>query len=850
MPPSQLPAKAQQALNLPPGWKTFSPFPFTGLNTQGTSISIEDGEFPWIENFVHIGPGKLRIAWDVGTILYSAPSPQTIPYYQFFTIGPTYYIMIFLSGGTAVQIELDNNTYSYLTPSLPFYLSSSGFLPVARSWGTQYLLIANKNTPNDYWAWDGAILYGAGTAAPNGVNILAGGSGYTSLPTLTVFGGHGSGIEITPVISGGSIVEMTITAPGTGYQPGDVVQVAAAGGGGNTSPILLAALTATTVAGVTVTAPGSGYTTAAIALTGGGGTGAAAVAMISDGTIAAITITNPGTGYTSAPDVVITGNGKNAAGAAVLTPSGVASVTVQNGGSGFITVPLLSFAGGAGAGATAVANLTATGIAAINVSDGGTGYTSAPTIAFLPSAGGATATANIAGGSVVSVTVTAPGSFTSSVEVTFTGGGGTGAGATVLFQPTSIASVTISSSGQFYTDAPAVEVAPGANAAAYGTINLMPYGVSGSDLDTWESRVFIVDPAPGEFETTPSGGNWQVSAPGSFIDFATSDGGAQALSTDSFLQTRYTAVRQSSGYIYFFGDGSASVITSITTAAASGSSLPTTNYVYQNVDPQAGARWRDSAQTFGRSLIVANETGVYGLYGGTLSKISAKLDGLFDTAVFPPTPGAITPTSTIVFIHAVKHYALMMTIIDPDTNAMRNVMIAWNEKDWTILSQTPALTTITAQKVASNYNAFGSDGTSIYPMFTTPSATLVKRLDTKQYGTDQSFIQKEAHAVYLVAQDNTADLVGVSGSLTGVASGIAIQSGIFPTGASATWPNIFNNQPTFQAPPPYWPIWGTSMGGIKFMTLSLRLETTAPDFTLGNLVVGYVHYDSYYAQSP
>lgn len=57
---------------------------------------------------------------------------------------------------------------------------------------------------------------------------------------------------------------------------------------------------------------GSGYTHATVSLTGGGGSGFAATANIVGGAVTSITITNPGTGFTSIPTVVITGDGTGA----------------------------------------------------------------------------------------------------------------------------------------------------------------------------------------------------------------------------------------------------------------------------------------------------------------------------------------------------------------------------------------------------------------------------------------------------------------------------------------------------------------------------------------------------------
>lgn len=936
MPPQQnISAKAQEAMGLPPGFKAYSNFPFGGMNVQASPIALQDNEFTWIENFLKLGDGNFRTAWDVGAAIYSQGD---VVYYSFYTIATSYYLIVFLSNGNAIQIDTVTGVTTPINPSSAFYLSSApDHLPFAKAWGTQFLLICNNNTPNDYWAWDGTILYFAGSAAPLGVNILSGGFNYTSNPTLTVFGGQGSGIQITPVISGGQVVELNITNPGLDYEIGDVVQVAFSGGGSSDSPILVANLTSGEVSGATITAPGLGYTTATAAFSGGGGSGTAATVTVTTGQVTAITITNPGTGYTSAPSITISGGGVGAAAVAVLGASGVSSVTVVDGGSGFTTVPLITFVGGQGAGATGIAVLASTSIATINVTAGGSGYTSAPTVtivggqtisepttvaqatavvvgtsvtsytvttagagystpptvtvsggggtgatavavisggavtAITPVATGtgytstptvamtgggsaglaATAVANLVGDMVGSVTITNAGSdYTSPVEVTFSDdAGGAGAGATVLFAPTSIAEVVVSSTGQYYTTAPAVEVSPGANTSAYATISLMPYGVSGSALETYLSRVWIVDPAPSLTSTLPPGGNWQVSAPGSFTDFATSDGGVQAVNTDSFLQTRYTNVHQSSGYLYFFGDGSVSVVSNVSTSGTSA----TTVYNYQNVDPQAGCEWRDTLQDFGRSSIIGNSTGVYGLYGGTTSKISQKLDQLFTLTTqgglfVPPSEGGIVPTSAIATIFNIKHYLMLLTLVDPDLGTNRNVMVTWNEKDWVITSQTVPLVSISTQKVGSFYYVFGSDGASIYPLFNQASSKLAKRFDTKQYGADRMFIQKQALATWMQAEDKSNGAAGVAGTFTLVGSGIGIQSAWNPSGQSITAASVFHIQPAFEAPPPYWPLWGTSMGGIYFVTAGLRFTTTSPDFTLGNLVFGYVDKVAYFGQ--
>ena len=510
-----------------------------------------------------------------------------------------------------------------------------------------------------------------------------------------------------------------------------------------------------------------------MSFTSGGGTGGSATAVITGaGLITGVTITNGGSGYTTAPSATITGTGGSGATVQpVLAPAGVALVTVVNGGTGYTSVPLITFKGGGGAGATGIAVLTATIVASVQVTAGGSGYTSAPSVSFTGGGTGATlptATANMVGSSVGSVTITNAGSnITASVQVVFTGGGGAGAGGTTLLNPTSIASVTVSATGRFYTSAPAVVVTAGANNSAAATVTLMPYGIYGSAMETYLSRVWIINPATQQYSTTPPGNLWFYSAPGSISDFASSDGGGSAVNTDAFLQTSYIGVRQSSGYLYFFGNGSVSVVSNVNTAGA-----PTvTTYNYQNVDPQAGLSFRDAIQDFGKSIIISNELGVFGLYGGSLANVSTKIQQIFTNAVYPSS-GGVTPSAAIATIYDVKHYVYFVTLIDPDTQVARNVMLLWNEKEWTVASQSLNLTFIAAQKIGSNYQAWGTDGAGLYPLFYNPSATLPKRIDTKLYGADKMFIQKQALAVYMQATDNSSSISGITGTFLLSVSGL------------------------------------------------------------------------------
>lgn len=90
--------------------------------------------------------------------------------------------------------------------------------------------------------------------------------------------GWSDGIGIAPTVAPANSIEaINVTAGGTGYTSAPTVAIT---GGGGTGATATAQIQDGAVTGVTITNPGSGYTSApSVALSGGGGTGAAATAV-------------------------------------------------------------------------------------------------------------------------------------------------------------------------------------------------------------------------------------------------------------------------------------------------------------------------------------------------------------------------------------------------------------------------------------------------------------------------------------------------------------------------------------------------------------------------------------------
>ncbi len=237
---------------------------------------------------------------------------------------------------------------------------------------------------------------GASTSGVHNINILSGGSGYTSPPTIAISGGGGTGAAAAATVSGGAISSLKLTATGSGYSYPRVV------------------FSNSTGCSLCTAAHGS-VTTSGGAVTG--------VVLSGAGPYEPI-----GGWYTAAPALTFYGPGTGAAGTAVLGTSGeLSDVIVTAGGSGYKEAPAVTISGGGGSGAAAIATVANGAVTGIAITNPGSGYTSAPTISITGGYGsGFTATAVVAW-PVAGVTITAQGSGYVPPAVTVSGGGGSGA---------------------------------------------------------------------------------------------------------------------------------------------------------------------------------------------------------------------------------------------------------------------------------------------------------------------------------------------------------------------------------------------------------------------------------------
>lgn len=657
---------AGQSEETPPSPLTIDDF--GSLNTRSDRTAIGPNEFSWIENWMPIGPGNLRTLYAEDETLYTVSGLAQVIYQFPFNREAVSYIAIFKDDGTADEVNVESGVVVPITSLVGTFYLDGMELPGCAQWQSKYLVICAPFENDGYWLWDGTSLFGAGTLAPD-ITILNSGDNYTSAPTVTAYGGSGTGATFSAEIDNEKLTKVTVTNPGSGYLLGDKVNLVITGGGSDNQARATALISNTMGVGYILIANGgslySGTVTAAIS--GGGGSGATtAVTGASSGTITEITVTNPGSGYTSVPTVTITGTtGSGATAVAVMRIGVVDSFTIDNGGTGYDYPPDV----------------------VISEPDS----TNFPTFQ-------AEATATITAGVVTAITVQKKGLGYTRASVDLSGG----------------------------------------NDAGEAQAMLMPFGIAGGTLETYQSRVWVAE------DTKVS-----YTAPGSVADFGTVLGGGSYQATDSFLRRKIVRLIQTNGFLYQISDSSINVISNVQT-----SSTGTTSFNNSNIDPQIGSAWRDSVVAFGRALVFANPAGVYALYGGAAEKVSANLDGLFANASFNTATTGLTPTAAVAIVFGIRIYCLQFTSTNPYTQMTQNLIMSWDGQRWfgALQNKTPIF--LSTQEIDSQLDCWATDGTEVYKLFQVADPALPKIWQGKFSAPTGYWKVAQVNRVFYVAKDN------------------------------------------------------------------------------------------------
>lgn len=179
------------------------------------------------------------------------------------------------------------------------------------------------------------------------IEIASGGSGYSTVPSVTIIGGGGSGAAASAKISC-SVTEFVLTSGGSGYSVTPTVEIIASGAGAGANGRAVIDTATGRVVRVEVTSPGSGYETppkVRIVSQGGQGGGASAIAKI-EGFVSEVSLIARGSGYDEPPKVIVSGGGGVGASATAVIAavgSGAAATARING-----SIVSVTAAGGSG----------------------------------------------------------------------------------------------------------------------------------------------------------------------------------------------------------------------------------------------------------------------------------------------------------------------------------------------------------------------------------------------------------------------------------------------------------------------------------------------------------------------
>jgi hypothetical protein len=285
----------------------------------------------------------------------------------------------------------------------------------------------------------------------------------------------------------------------------------------------------------------------------------------------------------------------------------------------------------------------------------------------------------------------------------------------------------------------------------------MPSGLPGIySMEVYNSRLWVAGKDVISF-----------SAPSNGADFSTANGGGSFGFFGDNLVYSYMDMHAVAGYLFVYGDSSTWLVSNVQLTGSGTPEAPfTTNFNFENIDPQCGQRFPRPVGVTGRNMVLFNKAGFYLMQGGDAQPIGNKTINIWntlDTSQYLPTFAALNHHGFRVLLCNGRFTDIF--------GVTRSLLLMWHpergKEFWSVASQRFELSNIGTYEQDSECRAYGTDGTRLYRLFAQPDPLLVKRLVTKRLkGQGEALLTiKNWTRAYLAVTDNSGQGVSIIGGL-------------------------------------------------------------------------------------
>ncbi len=259
------------------------------------------------------------------------------------------------------------------------------------------------------------------------------------------------------------------------------------------------------------------------------------------------------------------------------------------------------------------------------------------------------------------------------------------------------------------------------NVTAPVTLTLIDIATLGTTIATYSGRVWIGKSRTVTF-TDVNSYNSFAGAGGSFTI------------TDSTLHNIIQALFTADNFLYIVGDDSIDVLGNVTVSAG------VTSFTRSNITASIGSTLPFSVFPYFRSMMFANPSGFYGLFGVSPQKISSDMDKIVQAIDFTlPVSGAQG------FVNNILCAAFLFTFNDTFTPAAasRSVMALFQDQKWWLSSQVSGLKFLVFIPISGSSTFFAWDTNKLYQLFNSSTGSIASRVQTKLWDGGEPILDKQ-----------------------------------------------------------------------------------------------------------